>query len=124
MADLIDRQAAIDAVRSYYDECDEQEESIEERIERLPSAGIDLNGFSDKLWHIAYERGKAEEVRWIPCKERLPDDGVNVLVQFIDGYTEICRLLGGCWEVLYGEYTGIHTAVAWMPLPEPYKGGD
>lgn len=38
MADLIDRQAAIDAVRSYYDGCDEQEESIEERIEQLPSA--------------------------------------------------------------------------------------
>lgn len=35
--DLIDRQAAIDAVRSYYDEIDELEESIEERIEQLPS---------------------------------------------------------------------------------------
>ena len=66
--DLIDRQAAIDAVRSYYDEFDEQEESIEERIERLPSADIDLSGFSDKLWAAAYERGKAEAVRhghWI-----------------------------------------------------------
>ena len=36
--DLISRQAAIDAVRSYYDECDERGESIEERIEQLPSA--------------------------------------------------------------------------------------
>lgn len=36
--EFIDRQAAIDAVRSYYDECDEREESIEERIEQLPSA--------------------------------------------------------------------------------------
>lgn len=35
---MISRQAAIDTVRSYYDECDEREESIEERIERLPSA--------------------------------------------------------------------------------------
>lgn len=68
MADLIDRQAAIDAVRSYYDECDEQEESIEERIERLPSVDIDLSRFSDKLWKTAYERGKADAVRhgrWI-----------------------------------------------------------
>lgn len=32
MADYIDRRMAIDAVRSYYDECDEREESIEERI--------------------------------------------------------------------------------------------
>ena len=65
MADLIDRKMAIDAVRSYYDECDEQEESIEERIERLPSADIDLSGFSDKLWKTAYERGKADAVRSI-----------------------------------------------------------
>lgn len=68
MADLIDRQMAIDAVRSYYDECDEREESIEERIERLPSADIDMSDFSDKLWKAAYERGKAEAVRhghWI-----------------------------------------------------------
>ena len=57
--DLIDRQAAIDAVRSYYDEFDEREESIEERIERLPSADIDLSRFSDKLWRAAYERGKS-----------------------------------------------------------------
>ena len=66
--DLIDRQAAIDAVRSYYDECDEREESIEERIEQLPSADIDLSDFSDKLWRAAYERGKAEVVRCKDCK--------------------------------------------------------
>lgn len=68
MVDLIDRQMTIDAVRSYYDECDEREESIEERIAQLPSAGIDLSGFSDKLWKTAYERGKADAVRhghWI-----------------------------------------------------------
>ena len=69
MDDMISRQAAIDAVRSYYDECDEREESIEERIERLPSADIDLSGFSDKLWAAAYERGKAEVVRCKDCKK-------------------------------------------------------
>lgn len=65
---MISRQAAIDAVRSYYDECDERDESIEERIEQLPPADIDLSEFSDKLWAAAYERGKAEAVRhghWI-----------------------------------------------------------
>lgn len=40
MDDLISRQAAIDEVRSYYDECDEREESIEERIEQLPSVDV------------------------------------------------------------------------------------
>lgn len=66
--DVVSRQAAIDTVRSYYDECDEREESIEERIERLPSADIDLSGFCDKLWRAAYERGKAEVVRCKDCR--------------------------------------------------------
>lgn len=78
MSDLISRQDAIDAVRSYYDECDEREESIEERIEQLPSADIDLSDFSDKLWQAAYERGKAEAVRhghWINHPDDLfPED--------------------------------------------------
>ena len=84
VGDMISRQAAIDTVRSYYDECDEREESIEERIERLPSANTDLSDFSDKLWAAAYERGKAEAVRhghwifgntlghsWMKCSECL-----------------------------------------------------
>lgn len=37
MSDLIERQAAVDAVRSYYDESDEDEREIEERIADLPS---------------------------------------------------------------------------------------
>ena len=71
--DLIDRQAAIDAVRSYYDEIDELEESIEERIEQLPSIdavevvrckgckhkyetlGISSTWFSCEIWHDAVE---------------------------------------------------------------------
>lgn len=36
--DLISRAAAIDAVRSYYDEFDTSDKSIEERIKALPSA--------------------------------------------------------------------------------------
>ena len=38
MDDLISRQAAIDAVRSYYDEFDTSDKSIEDRIKALPSA--------------------------------------------------------------------------------------
>ena len=105
MADLIDRGKLVDYImESYPDWCVKPIRPIFDFISGMPS--VEQHG------------------KWIPCKERLPDDGVNVLVQFIDGYTEICRLLGGCWEVLYGEYTGTHTAVAWMPLPEPYNGGD
>ena len=57
MSDLIDRQAAIDAVRSYYDECDESDKSIEERIEALPPAqperktGKWVRNFDGNEWH-------------------------------------------------------------------------
>ena len=107
MDDLISRQTAIDALgeRPMVWTSDD-DYALGERSQ------YDADRLAVETVPSAERHGK-----WIPCKERLPDDGVNVLVQFIDGYTEICRLLGGCWEVLYGEYTGVHTAVAWMPLP-------
>ena len=42
MNDPISRQAAIDAVRSYYDEVDTSEKSIEERIADLPPAQSEI----------------------------------------------------------------------------------
>lgn len=53
--DLISRQAAIDEIRK----CRFVVDAIE-KIKGLPSAELDLSGFSDKLWKAAYERGKAE----------------------------------------------------------------
>ena len=50
-SDLISRKAAIDAVRSYYDEEYDLKYSIEELIEKLPSAQIDLE---NKIRAIGY----------------------------------------------------------------------
>ena len=64
-----------------------------------------------------------EETKWIPCNERMPkgtvlccDDRGEMLVGLL------CKVEAG-----YGIFQGIyeHTAktiVAWMPLPELYKG--
>lgn len=53
--DLISRQAAIDAVRSYYDEQYALCDSIEELIERLPSAQPEIIRCEDcKYYHPAY----------------------------------------------------------------------
>ena len=59
--------------------------------------------------------------RWIPCSEGLPDDDGFYLATVLNGlgYTTTQKLLfngkGWCtdmpWEIL-----------AWMPVPEPYKG--
>lgn len=72
--------------------------------------------------------------KWIPCSERLPEDGRPVLIyawnvhhvvarygQFIteDGGYKNAWVTAGAWF----DNTEIrHKVIAWMPLPEPYKG--
>lgn len=69
MDDYISRQAAYEALTDYYHHRTEiQHMALHEALNRVPSADIDLSGFSDKLWKTAYERGKVEAVRhgrWI-----------------------------------------------------------
>ena len=57
------------------------------------------------------------ESHWIPCSERLPEVKQKVLVQYADESmaTKRCNDAGH----LVWFYSN---AVAWMPLPEPYKG--
>lgn len=55
-----------------------------------------------------------EQPHWIPCSERLPENGRRILFQMTNGYIDVLRF----------NATGItNHLVAWMPLPEPY-GGD
>ena len=67
---------------------------------------------------------------WIPCSERLPEDGQTVLA-YIGGRHNSCNYLCACHTV--EEYTDrwrnartgfaiLCEVIAWMPLPEPYKG--
>ena len=69
---------------------------------------------------------------WIPCKERLPEDGVDVLVLFeYFRYGEYDRLFQtkGISYTFNGEWSGFVNGssgwnqlriIAWQPLPEPY----
>lgn len=68
------------------------------------------------------------EQRWIPCSERLPSEGEYVLVtEKWHGYVRMWRLQyidnEPTWEV-NGYNIDIDEAVAWMPLPEPYREED
>lgn len=85
--------------------------------------------------YMAIEALQAK-VEWIPCSERMPDaeygEGDSVLCCTELGLMYILYWNGGNWCVPTGEphiwvnhKTGWHDRViAWMPLPEPYKGGD
>lgn len=84
--------------------------------------------------------------RWIPVSERLPEEDGDYLVVYEKGYAEDygfdrigivpyetnCAEYGGfgIWQERFGHYTlgslGSDwveiKVVAWMPLPEPWKG--
>ena len=121
--DLIDRQIAIadfEWCKSQANDKDKWQEAID-RIKALPAADTDISAYSDKLWHIAYERGKAEAQRWIPVSKKLPDDGRTVLVTDW-GETDFGRRHDGRWWNCDGDV--LKDVSAWMPLPEPYKEGE
>ena len=66
------------------------------------------------------ERLRAER-RWIPVEERLPEEGIEVLVSVDEnsddcGY-HVCLYRGG--EYVRSESGYIFGVTHWMPLPEP-----
>lgn len=95
-----------------------------EAIEDAPTIDTDLSTYSDKLWKMAYERGKAEAQQWIPVTEHLPIIETDVLLTAYDGKRQFVGWIDvfGKWytsedeEVVSG-----YEPLAWMPLPEPYK---
>lgn len=135
MDDTISRQAAIDVLknrwkrtRNYEGNGDDIAEDCELYLKQVPSAQT--------------------EPHWIPCSERLPeaeDCPMDCLVtrksKYIGNYTDmaVCEK-NGMWthedwyaivlgDVKDGKSTGLISTrdddiIAWMPLPEPYKGGE
>ena len=114
MDDLISRQAAIDAMNAQhrYDEF-----YWEHKMESVP-----FNAVISILKNLP----SAQPERWIPVTERLPKEGQVVLITNEKG------------NVKHGQYRGVYPSnkvnwwwwkkntteevVAWMPLPEPWRG--
>lgn len=94
-------------------------EEIQEDIRtltRVPSEFIHA-----KLDELAEEIGELAKPQWIPCSEKMPEDNTDVIVCFYSGTVTEMRYWGnGIFQGIY-EHTA-KTIVAWMPLPEPYKG--
>lgn len=60
-----------------------------------------------------------KQPRWIPCSERLPEEYAQYLICYEDGECFVYWLEDADWArgVIEKEHI-----IAWMPLPEPYKG--
>lgn len=113
--DLISRAAAIDALIA----------EINEKPETYWDNGLNVYDVESVLKGLPSAQ---PEQRWIPVSERLPDEYEYVLLCDIEpdedtGYSRIAVgwLEDGkicCWD----DRATRDDFVAWMPLPEPWKG--
>ena len=107
----------IDYLKEDYKELltEEDIEALDMAIEALKSESI-----------FTADRPKGE---WIPVIEKLPDIEQDVLATTtLFGTREITfawRINDGEWLIREGSSEAANNDIlAWMPLPEPYKGGD
>ena len=117
---MISRQAAIEALHMhlmYRMGTDSNKKRLDDWINGVPSV--------------------QPEQRWIPVAERLPendnevlitvwdaeDDYVEVYKGFYQGHEWWTQWCHGCSKIK-DEPCGENIVIAWMPLPEPYRGGE
>lgn len=140
MKDPIERQMAIDALHVWFNINMVTEKDMSDHIHdleliinhiiglqkvalrKLPSAQpeqywIDSEGNVSTL-PFAQKTGK-----WIPVTERLPKDGEEVFVYLFNPKSPyIAWVEDGCWYTEEFKVNRKYEPLAWMPLPEPWKG--
>ena len=102
MADLIDRQAAINAIGNIPDYDD----------------GMVFEALSHAIRDIAL---LPSAQRWIPVTERLPETPIRVQVQLDNSWIITAYYDEGEWHDVPGDGEPIYGVLAWMSLPEPWK---
>ena len=131
--DTISRRAAIDALarmmpRSY---TPDGSHPADEEIFQAQEV------FADCIEALEILPSAQPEQRWIPVTERLPendnevlitvwdaeDDYVEVYKGFYQGHEWWTQWCHGCSKIK-DEPCGENIVIAWMTLPEPYRGGD
>ena len=110
MSDLIERQAAIDAMIAL------QNEDIEAYGCAIRE-GFDGDRATEALRELPSAR------QWIRCSERLPDKPRLYLIHVApDEYTNVAYYSGYDWVIDEEEYYFNASDVThWMPMPEPPK---
>lgn len=101
--DLISRQSAIKAVA----------ENLGRILGTTPGA---LTGAAER-WMDGIP-GKKAAPEWTPCSEQPPTCGDDYLVSFDDDFVATTSYIDDDWEL----WADAGEPLAWMPLPEPYRG--
>jgi hypothetical protein len=81
-------------------------------IYELATDALTVGEFTTKIRECI--DGIPSQNKWIPVKERLPEDNGDYLVTGRQGAVNKRRFQDGRW---YGNWA----VLAWMPLPEVYK---
>lgn len=116
MSDLIRRQDAISRMSDLL--------MMELQGQRLPTW--------NEVYRAMNDVPSAEpEPKWIPVSERFPENE-SIVVCTVKGYESErlvitdCRYKDGIWEYLdepsYDYWILLEGVLAWMPLPEPWRG--
>lgn len=149
--DLISRQAVIDAIEQHKTEVLGEREWNEgiaygysaahrhlvDVVKQLPSAQPEIKVeralTEEEIKNIkemmadsplVFMPSAKPEPQWIPCSERLPSKKEIVLITNSNGNVR-CGQFRGTYEK-YWTWKGntLETVVAWMPLPEPWRGAE
>lgn len=112
MNDLISRQAANEALSKHA-------ESVKEAIVEEDHFFVDVltDGMKRAIRNIL------SAPQWTPCSEGLPKEGEEVFVYLFERQEPyIAWVEANRWYTEDFEIERENEPVAWMPLPEPYKG--
>ena len=86
---------------------------------------MDIHTATEQAYKNGYAKGYADALGgWISVKDRLPDEGVTVIVALKIGdriVSDTDRLYCGRW-FCYGRMNREGYVTHWMPFPEPPKG--
>ena len=123
MNDVISRQAAIQTIMDYGTDFGRRDigfvvQCIKEAVELLPSAE------PVPKWHKFRQEQNPETGLW-ELVEPLPKDGQHILITVaVEGHEPVQDdyWIDDAYCCLDSGYELITEAVAWMPMPEPWKG--
>lgn len=96
------------------------EKKLVEDLNSLNAINEHESHLIDEVFDIVNRQPKVGE--WISVKDRLPDKFEFVLIQNIYGVISVALRIKNSWYNFQG--TELCTAIAWMPMPELYKGDE